>query len=203
MHFQRFNLIYLHVPKTGGNAIQSALFPYSNDRMALAGHQDGKDRFDVIGNATPHKHATLAQYAERIDVSGYRLAISVRHPFKRAVSFYFSPHRWLNKRRGKWVPSEPEWDRTKFISILDDIVPASDFLKLNGEIRTPDFIVRHENMAADFHKLTDALNLPPIKLERVNKGTAQDELLRSIEADAELRRIVEDRFRADMETFYY
>ena len=203
MHFQRFNLIYLHVPKTGGNAIQSALFPYSDDEKALIGHQDAKDRFDVRGDATPHKHATLAQYAERIDVSGYRLAISVRHPFKRAISFYFSPHRWLKKKRGQWVPTEPEWNRSKFISFLNDIIPASDFLKLDGTIRTPDFIIRHENISADFRKLTDALELPPMQLERVNKGRAQDDLLRSIETDVELRRIVEKHFRADMETFSY
>jgi len=111
MHSERHRLIYLHPPKTGGNSIQSVLLPFSDDRKVLVGHQDGRDRFEVRGPATASKHATLADYASSLDIAAYRVAISVRHPFDRAVSFFFSPHRWMRQTEDGWSLATPVWDR--------------------------------------------------------------------------------------------
>ena len=101
--------IYIHVPKTGGNSIQTALQPFSDDKKVASGHQDGIDRFDIAGPATPSKHASLASYRDLLgDISQYFVFHSARHPFDRAISGYFSSSNWVRRSAaGIWKIAAP------------------------------------------------------------------------------------------------
>jgi hypothetical protein len=55
----KYRFLYVHIPKTGGNSIQHVLLPISDDQKELKKHQDGLDRFEVIGPKTKKKHASL------------------------------------------------------------------------------------------------------------------------------------------------
>ena len=106
MIISRHKLIYIHAPKTAGNAIQSLLFDISDDDKIVYHHQNGVDRFEVSGPITFSKHSALRIYNNGLgnNLSGWRVMVSIRHPFERAISAYFSPHRWYNKthkRRGR------------------------------------------------------------------------------------------------------
>ena len=88
--------LFIHVPKTGGNSIQNILRNFSEDKIAcLADHQDGFERFGVINDKyATKKHSTLDQYKKAIEPKIYQELFkfsTIRNPWDRCISFYFSP----------------------------------------------------------------------------------------------------------------
>lgn len=203
--------IFLHYPKTGGTSLQSVLLPYSDDKKSIKNHQDGVQRFEVVGAITPKKHATLQDYWDRLGdgISNFKLAMSVRHPFERIISAYFSPHKWRKRNLfGKWVEVQPVWDAKRFDELLcnGSQRPAVDFLTVNGVITKPDFIIRRESIRSDFENFLRLVNIPAeaaTSLPHVNANSAPDSLKQSLLANTSLRDRVEDLYRADMEYFGY
>ena len=97
MYFPASKTIFIHVPKTGGNYFSRAFLSFSGDRMVLNAHQDGSDRFGVVGPFTARKHQSLAEYVTALggDLTGIRVYAIARPPLERMLSLYFSPHRWM------------------------------------------------------------------------------------------------------------
>jgi hypothetical protein len=58
------NWLFIHIPRTGENSLQSVLAPYSDDHLTQGAFQDGIDRFEVKGLYTGSKHFCLQDYAE-------------------------------------------------------------------------------------------------------------------------------------------
>ena len=200
--------IYLHAPKTGGNSIQTLLQPLSDDRIVLRGHQDGHDRFEIQGSVTPRKHACLSDYVDALGnaIDEYKIIISVRHPFHRAISFYFSPHRWIRKSEGAegWKLENAFWTLDAFEKCLESMVPMVDFLKIDGAPVWPDHVIRFENIAEDFERCATALGISSrlAKLPHVNRSVAEH-MARDALNDAEAERLVKTRFAADYRFFSY
>jgi hypothetical protein len=198
--------IYLHVPKTGGNSIQTLLQPYSDDEFVTRGHQDGRDRFEIEGKVTPRKHAFLADYASVLgrSLEDYTTIVSVRHPFARAISFYFSPHRWLKRKDGAddWYLENAFWSLDEFEKCLAKIVPMVEFINVNGRFVHPDQIIRFENLSTDFKRCAAVLGLDNIDLPHVNKSSAT-EMAQIAMTDSTARDLVADRFSTDYEVFGY
>lgn len=186
--------IFLHVPKTGGNALQTLLLPLSDDRMVTAGAQDGVNSFGIRGPITPYKHATLQDYADKLGdkLSSYRVIVTLRPPFERMISLYFSPHRWLSEK--------PVWNQTSFLKMVRSSAATADFLRVDGRIYTPDFVLRFGSLAHEFAKAAAALELPlaASDLPLRNPSAATSAAMQDILADAVLRRTVEDIFREDI-----
>ncbi len=206
MIFQKFGFIYLHIPKTGGNSIQTLLQPFSDDRIVLRGHQDGKDRFEIEGDVTRKKHAFLSDYASDLgqDLEHFQVLMSVRHPVDRAISFYFSPHRWL-KRSGEaseWQLETPHWSLDAFEDCLKQIVPMVEFVRVNGNLINPDHIIRFENLVGDFQKCTELLGLNVKELPHVNRSTST-KMAADAANDPAVKRLVAHTFAKDFEFFGY
>ncbi len=206
----RYGFVYVHYPKTGGNTIQTLLLPFSDDRKVTVAHQDGVERFGVVGPATPEKHAPLQAYAERLGqkLARLQIATSVRHPFERFVSAYFSPHKWLCETApGQWTPSEPFWDEGRMTSLLQTQMhkPLTQYLTVGGAVVRPHALVRYESFAEDVRLMMRRLNLPlaEVALPRLNASAASRELRASILGSIELKRQIEDFYRADMDYFGY
>lgn len=201
--------IYLHVPKTGGNSIQSALLPYGDDeKVRVAEVQDGVDRFEVRGPITRSKHSALQPYIAALGeaVRNYRIVISVRHPFDRAISYYFSPSRWLRvDRDGRHYTKTPTWDRARFMEVVGEMTPIVGYLALGDNYLRPSHVIRYENMDADFAGTVAALGLPAeaAHLPHLNRSAAEDDLRAEVAADAGLRAEVESMFPLDMRMFGY
>lgn len=199
------NFIYLHVPKTGGNSLQTALLPFSDDRKVLSSKQDGHDRFGLRGPVTTRKHARLNEYQAKLPGSSvtHQIMISVRHPFERAISSYFSPHRHI---KADGTPSVIHWSEDDFIDQLSlpSQEAATSFLRIGEHVIQPDLVLRFETLQQDFNSAIAFLGLPPIaSLPHVNRTVREASLRAGILSSRTLRDIVEAFYKDDMDFFDY
>ena len=92
------NFLFIHVAKTGGNAMQQSLARFSDDFIVcIEPHHDGVERFEVRSEQISiNKYSTLSEYLsqlpENCSESLYKFSC-VRNPWARCVSHFHSPHR--------------------------------------------------------------------------------------------------------------
>jgi sulfotransferase famil protein len=195
--FQK-RFLFVHIPKTAGNSIQSALRDYSEDQLvALRKEQDGIERFGLRNPKYKiKKHSTLAEYRDALGNEQFRSLYKftcVRNPWDRMVSYYFTPTR------------TPEtWDRKKFREIISKAVSVADYLRLDPGEQDPfanvDYIMRFENLAEDFRTLCGKVGISPATLPRYNRSNRERY---SKYYDDELRELVRTQFAAEIERFGY
>lgn len=165
--------LFIHIPKTGGNAIRLALLDYADDELVFnekqQAYNEAKQEPQRFGIRNPHidldKHGTLAKAHSRWDEkklgqwdSYYKFAC-VRNPWDRLVSLYFSPH----LGRGSF-------DEAEFIHMINDTKKGnqSAYVIEDGEVAT-DFLIRFERLKQDFERLSRELGIIP-NLSCVNQG---------------------------------
>jgi hypothetical protein len=194
--------LFIHVPKTGGNSIQNILSAHSEDEIvAVRAQQDRVDRFEVRNakyNTT--KHSTLAQYKAELDSATYRSLFkfaTIRNPWDRMISFYFSPHRGLK-----------EWDRNQFLALVNRMQPLPHYIQapsfLNRILSCGkrqldcdiDCLLRFENLEEDFRVVCDRLAIPFEPLPRRNRS---ERTHYSRYYDDELVEIVRRKYREEIE----
>ena len=195
--FQK-RFLFVHIPKTAGNSIQSVLRDYSEDELvALRSEQDGVERFGLRNpNYKIKKHSTLAEYraalGEKAFGNLYKFTC-IRNPWDRMISFYFTP-----------TQRTQTWDRKKFRKIISRTLPVADYLRLNTGRGDPfanvNYIMRFENLADDFRTVCAALDISPGTLPRYNRSNREHY---SKYYDEELRELVRTRFAAEIERFSY
>jgi hypothetical protein len=195
--FQK-HFLFVHIPKTAGNSIQSVLRDYSEDELvALRGEQDGVERFGLRNpKYKVKKHSTLAEYRTALGEAEFGSLYKftcVRNPWDRMVSYYFTP-----------TQKAEVWDWKKFRKIISSAVPVADYLRLNERKGDPfgnvNYIMRFENLADDFRTVCAALDISPAGLPRYNRSNREHY---SKYYDDELRQLVRERFAAEIERFGY
>jgi hypothetical protein len=194
----RKRFLFVHIPKTAGNSIQTALRDYSEDQLiALRKEQDGIERFGLRNpNYKIKKHSTLAEYRNALGTEQfhnfYKFAC-VRNPWDRMVSYYFTP-----------TQNPESWDRKKFRGIISKAVSVADYLRLDKHEGDPfsnvDYIIRFESLADDFRTVCGALSVSPATLPQYNRSSREHY---SKYYDDELRELVRARFAAEIERFGY
>ena len=190
--------LFVHIPKTAGNSIQSVLRDYSEDQLvALRKEQDGIERF---GLRNPRydlkKHSTLSEYHEALGDEQFRNLYKftcVRNPWDRMVSYYFTP------------TQNPETlNEKKFRETIFKAGSVADYLRLEKGEQDPfanvDCIMRFENLADDFCAVCNTIGIPPPALPRYNRSSRDHY---SKYYDDELREFVRARFAAEIERFNY
>jgi hypothetical protein len=195
--FQK-RFLFVHIPKTAGNSIQSVLRNYSEDEIvALRGEQDGIERFGLRNpNYKIKKHSTLAEYREALGEDRFRRLYKftcVRNPWDRMVSYYFTPTQQVKAL-----------DRKEFRKIISKALSVGDYLRLyKGEADSfgnVDYIMRFENLAEDFRVVCAALGIRPVPLPRYNRSSREHY---SKYYNNELRELVRKRFAPEIERFGY
>jgi hypothetical protein len=195
--FQK-RFLFVHIPKTAGNSIQSVLRDYSEDELtALRSEQDGVERFGLRNPKYKiKKHSTLAEYRRALGNKQFRSLYKftcVRNPWDRMVSYYFTP-----------TQSPETWNRKKFQGIISKAVSVADYLRLGPREEDPfanvDSIMRFENLADDFRIVCSALDISPPILPQYNRSNREHY---SKYYDDELRESVRERFAAEIERFGY
>jgi hypothetical protein len=200
-----YGFVFIHIPKTGGNSLQVLLETYSEDRRVCGLTQDYWNRFEIRGPITSLKHQDLATYVERLGievVASLKKVTFVRNPFDRAMSYYFSPHRWVETQAGELVVKTPHFDRYTFIEEISRLPPMVEYLRVDGEIVTMDFVGRFERFDADVARAMAFLGIdasdtrPP----HVNRSTVEDQFRFY---DNGTLNFVRQRFEADFNFFGY
>jgi len=195
--FQK-RFLFVHIPKTAGNSIQSTLRDYSEDQLvALRKEQDGIERFGLRNpNYKIKKHSTLCEYRDALGNKQFRSLYKftcVRNPWDRMVSYYFTP-----------TQSPETWDRKGFQEIISNAVSVADYLRLDRNEQDPfanvNYIIRFENLADDFRTVCGTLGISPTTLPRYNRSSREHY---SKYYDDELRELVRMRFAAEIERFGY
>ncbi|SEQ77829.1 Sulfotransferase family protein [Loktanella sp. DSM 29012] len=195
MIFEDRKVIFLHVPKTGGNSIQDTLRDYTEDEIIISNkRQDGIERFELrnkkFGNL--RKHSSLQEYklALQNDFYKYQIFTTIRNPFDRLVSFYFSPHR-----------GEVDFSPKEFSEFVRKQEPLENFLSIRrgffNNLKPYDQVnyLKFENLGEDFKKLCRALHIDPPTLSHRNISKRLDykECF-----DAKLKRWVEKQHRFEI-----
>ena len=196
--------LFIHIPKTAGNSIQNILKDYSEDNIIrVAKHQDGINRFEVQSDRYAiDKHSTLAVYKKEIESEIFDRLFkfsTIRNPWDRMISFYFSPNRGVTA-----------WNRDDFITLVQRVHTAQDYLKLgpSQEIETQneranhtpldqeiDFLMRFEHLQEDFNTVCSKLNIPSTKLPHVNTSGKKHY---SAYYDRELVALIQEKFREEI-----
>jgi hypothetical protein len=195
--FQK-HFLFVHIPKTAGNSIQSVLRDYSEDELvALRGEQDGIERFGLRNPKYKiKKHSTLAEYRAALGAMEFGNLFKftcVRNPWDRVVSYYFTP-----------TQNTSAWDREKFRKTIVKVLPVAAYLRLDKGRGDPfanvSYVMRFENLADDFRAVCAALDISPAPLPRYNRSHREHY---SKYYDDELRELVGARFAAEIERFGY
>lgn len=201
----KHRFLFVHIPKTGGNSIQKALIPYSEDQITThLPFQDGIDRFGIQNSDYPyHKHATLREYKNLIPKKIYSPLTKftvVRNPWERMISFYYSPHE-----------NRSSFDPKVFEKVVNDAKSINEFVdtrtrleKLlgknplsHGEIR---YFLRFERLQENFEQVCRSLGLPALTLDILNTSSKGD--YRSY-YNQKLKNLVKDKFKNEIEYFGY
>jgi hypothetical protein len=195
--FQK-RFLFVHIPKTAGNSIQSVLRDYSEDELvALRSEQDGVERFGLRNPKYKiKKHSTLAAYRDALgqaEFGKFYKFTCVRNPWDRLVSYYFTP-----------TQNTVVWDRKKFRKVIVKVLPVADYLRLSEAERDPfanvNYIMRFEHLTDDFGAVCAALDISPTELPQYNRSNREHY---SRYYDDELRELVRTRFAAEIERFGY
>jgi Sulfotransferase family len=195
--FQK-RFLFVHIPKTAGNSIQSILRHYSEDEIvALRAEQDGIERFGLRNpNYKIKKHSTLAEYRAALGEARFRDLYKftcIRNPWDRMVSYYFGTTSLVEA-----------WDRKEFKELILKAVSVTDYLRLDKGESDPfgnvDYVMRFENLADDFRTVSAKLGIPDAPLPRYNRSNREHY---SKYYDTDLRELIRKRFAPEIDRFGY
>ena len=192
------SFLFVHIPKTAGNSIQSVLRDYSEDQLlALRKEQDGIERFGLRNPKYKiKKHSTLSEYRDALGEEQFRNLYKftcVRNPWDRMVSYYFTP-----------TQNPEKWSRRKFRGLISKAVSVADYLRLGDDDPDPfgnvDYLMRFENLTDDFRTVCGQLEISPAALPQHNRSSRDHY---SKYYDDELRELVRTKFAAEIDRFGY
>lgn len=195
--FQK-RFLFVHIPKTAGNSIQTALKEYSEEEfVAFRPEQDGVERFGLRNPSYKiRKHSTLAEYRTALGDERFRGLYKftcVRNPWDRMISYYFQPTLGVET-----------WNKKAFKKILARTPTLTDYLRLDqGEMDSfgnANFIMRFEHLTEDFSAVCADLDISAGPLSVINRSSREHYLAYY---DDELRELVAKRFAAEIERFGY
>lgn len=207
-YYQQQKRIFIHVPKTGGNTIQTTFIneklthDYKIKRMQ---NQDGFERFDLQGVETKRKHQAFSSYLkDHPSMRKLNVLTAVRKPFDRLISFYFAPfnHAKYDPISQKFFfPKSVIFSEEAFVGLIKKTKTAAEWLSSSkDQIILPVNLtaIKTENLDNEFTE-----HFPDLKLvKRLNISPYQKEA-QAVFQSLELRKQVENSKHAvDYSLFY-
>jgi hypothetical protein len=195
------NWLFIHIQRTAGNSLQSVLARYSDDKLTWGGFRDGIDRFDVQGPHTGTKHFSMQDYADAVPpeiLSKLFKFTVVRNPWMRAISWSFTPLRWISAGR------RPQWSADEFRRSIEHMPSMAAMLKVNEMLCPLDMVLRFETLETDFAALAATLGIETRPtLPHRNKGFSPEYSLNYYIRSPDLVDLVAERFAEDIQLFGY
>lgn len=194
------NFIFIHIPKTAGNAIQNILRKYSEDKILCKAHyQDGLERFEIESlEYGTTKHSTLNDYKQTLPEGFFKQSIKftcTRNPWERMISFYFSPHRGVS-----------DWNKREFIELINRVPTAMSYIsypeqqiesKANLDL---DYIIDFNSLDSGFRRVCKLVDIPYEELPVRNKSSRRHY---SEYYDKELVDMIAEKYQDEISIFGY
>ena len=158
-YIEPFNLIFIHIPKTGGSFIENKLREINIELYS---------NYEVFGG-----HDTINHYIINLnidDIALYNIFSVVRNPYNRIISAY----NYLKDTERRCVSDKNEWEKlgspgniTDFISSIYSKYKNNELLKINSDNQhfqqqykfvvdekntLSSNILKYENLDKDFEK---------------------------------------------------
>ena len=197
---KKYNFIYIHIPKTGGNSIQTVLAPYADDKVVLRRsignvlNEDGLQGLDVfndeIGFSDPkHKHASIQDYYSKLgdEIYSYYIFASIRNPWDRVIS------------QTAFLSMDKLPNRPLTVDEINFPLPMIDYISINGKVVINGFI-RFEYLQYDFNNICRSLKIPDAFLPHKNRSIRKE--YRGYYCSRTARYVAE-KFSADIDLFGY
>jgi hypothetical protein len=201
------NFLFIHVPKTGGNSVSTALQTYTDIQFVAANSPKG---FGVSENFWPIdpiygsiKHFSVDKWSALLgeSISDYFLFGTVRNPIDRAISIYFFMKQTLIHKQISWLEDNSEdardrFSKSEFRKFLLSSVPSQlSFLKLSAGLDI--HLMRYERLVDDFAAVCRQLGLNEASLPVIN-ASRRPPLKRLLDAGTQklLVEVFEDDFRS-------
>ena len=195
--------IFVHIPKTAGSSIQSALSEYGIEKprsktSRLLRHFNLPNDYQQFRFTL---HSTLADAQKKMpnDVfQRYKKVAFVRNPWDRMVSSYaYKIHGTKDKKRTRDDDFETflqtEFKRKKIQQV--------EYLQNSGGKLECDFIGRFENLAEDYQKLGEVLGIELPALPTLNKSKGRSDY-RDYYNDA-TKALIAKHYQDDIDFFEY
>jgi hypothetical protein len=197
---KKYKFIYIHIPKTGGNSIQAALEPYSDDKLVFRKSignvigEDGRQGLDVFNpelgfNEASSKHATINDYYSVLGdaIHSYFIFTSIRNPWDRVIS----QTSFLSQNT---LPVKPiDFSDLKLPNRMIDYISIDGAVLVNG-------LIRFESMQIDFNNVCEHLEIMPVSLPHKNRSSRIEYCNYY---DDKSRKYVEEMFKSDINAFGY
>jgi hypothetical protein len=161
-HKRRF--VFIHVPKTGGISVATALKPYCDDDAMRAIKQHGLT-----------KHSGIRQIArvfgwEMLDE--YFTFAFERNPWDKCVSLYwYQMERW-DRFRKPWRKENPSFEEwfSPFGFWPKKLHSSFRRYSVGGKVSV-DFLGKYENLSEDFKYVCRQIGIPEVALPHRNPST--------------------------------
>ena len=187
--------IFIHIPKTAGTSIESALGGWGLT-------QDNEHK--LLGDVYQSQHHTLQSIEKTLRQKYFKFTF-VRNPWDRFVSLYFYYKGGGNQKSDIHLKKYIPLDFKSFVTQpLDTIIPRShlesqfSYLEESGKIEL-DFIGRFERLEDDYKYIRTKFGLDQ-KLSITRKSIHKHY---TEYYDDETRQIVADKYAKDIEYFRY
>ena len=196
-HSKKF--IFIHIPKTAGNAVQKILMPYSNDRIYRKHYLKGElNDFEIeseLGECK--KHEWIGAYIQNPQsllehpIEDYYKFCVVRNPWERMVSFYC----WSTPRASQRI------DKKHFLEVgLGRNMPSMwNYISYNNSNQM-DYVIRYENLEGSLKEVCHKIGIPfeGLKVTNASKHPHYSEFYN----DESLEKI-QELYKEDIEYFGY
>ena len=193
MIISKKKLIFIHIPKTGGNSFSHLLINYSKEKIIrLRAYNDKINTFEIRGKYTYDKHQTLEQYKKKLrkNFKKYKIVTIVRDPMQRMLSLYYMQDlntygnfivRKINhiskKRLGFFILSQkfykykiPTFSLAKFKKYILSMPNQKSYLMINNKFTKPHYLIKYENYSDNIIKFCKSININ-YEPFHVNKGS--------------------------------
>ena len=174
----KYNFIFIHIPKTGGTSIRNALAPYSEDiRPYLTDFGKaivtGQQRAGLNINP-PHVNLVGAAKMLNVDLKDFLVVCVVRDPIERMKSYYrylkynnpthrlhdLAANSSIDEFVERFILDEGHDTKTQF----SYFAPSEDLIVKGHNV------ICYERLDEEFSRLQDNLDLPKIKLQKLNQS---------------------------------
>ena len=208
-YYKKDNILFLHIPKTGGMSIESTIF--ENKSTIL--NEKICPKYNVV-----QQHLTYKQIKNMYNFD-WKSLFTLKNPYTKVISdwenifvfaFVRNPYtRIVSEYSKHWSNSFDSFEH--FINTIKNdyrnpkynnhLIPQTEFIYYKNN-NVCDFVGRQENYEKDYYKLCDILNIDkPMKF--VNKWKKDSSAVNSIKDNKNIRNIIYEMYEKDFNLLSY